>query len=63
DVCVYLQFFCQQKCAPDFFLSDVLSDVGSSDRAVARLAAQAAVPRWVWPSARPAGWSIGSVFG
>lgn len=30
---------------------------------LARRAAQAAVPRWVWPFARPAGWSLGSAFG
>ncbi|WP_255213560.1 hypothetical protein, partial [Burkholderia pseudomallei] len=30
---------------------------------LARRAAQAAVPRWVWPFTRPAGWSLGSVFG
>ncbi|MHA7207321.1 hypothetical protein ACX841_34595, partial [Burkholderia pseudomallei] len=30
---------------------------------LARRAAQAAVPRWVWPFARPAGWSLGPVFG
>ncbi|AGZ32309.1 penicillin-binding protein 1C [Burkholderia pseudomallei NCTC 13179] len=30
---------------------------------LARRAAQAAVPRWVWPFARPAGWSLGPVCG